>query len=421
MSRPLWAAAILGLLLRLAFSLGYWTHEPLTRDEREYLSLARGIAAGRGFVYDADVLSGPVEPFGRAPGYPVFLALVGGGHGVAASVPTSVKIAQSLVGALGVVAAGLFANRLAGPAAGRAAAFIAACYPPLVWVSAYAYSEALVWPLGLALAAMLDARSLKPPLDSRSGCPEQRRRAEARVAPFLVLGLFTGAAMLIRPAMTFFAALGAGWLATRRSLVAAAALAIGAAMVVAPWTFRNYVHEQRLIFIASEGGVTFWTGNHPLAIGEGDFAANPELSRQNQLLRAAHPGRTEAEMEPVYYEEALAWIREHPARWLALELRKAFYLVVPVGPSYRLHSVKYFAASVISYAAILPAALVGVWRLRQLRRTSPGLIVLAGSAVVAALVFFPQERFRIPALDPVLIVCAGAVFGRSRGAETVPA
>ena len=31
----------------------------LTRDEREYLSLARSLAAGRGFVYDAEVLSGP--------------------------------------------------------------------------------------------------------------------------------------------------------------------------------------------------------------------------------------------------------------------------------------------------------------------------------------------------------------------------
>jgi hypothetical protein len=28
------------------------------------------------------------------------------------------------------------------------------------------------------------------------------------------------------------------------------------------------------------------------------------------------------------------------------------------------------------------------------------------------LVFFPQERFRIPVLDPALIVCAACWFGR---------
>ena len=70
----------------------------MTRDEREYLSLARSLAAGDGFVYDAAVATGPVEPFGRAPGYPVFLALVGGGRAVTESVPASVKVAQSVVG-----------------------------------------------------------------------------------------------------------------------------------------------------------------------------------------------------------------------------------------------------------------------------------------------------------------------------------
>jgi hypothetical protein len=37
------AASALGLVVRLAFGLGYWSDQPLTRDEREYLSLARGL------------------------------------------------------------------------------------------------------------------------------------------------------------------------------------------------------------------------------------------------------------------------------------------------------------------------------------------------------------------------------------------
>ena len=53
------AAALVGLALRLAFGLFYWTNQPLTRDEREYLSLARSLAAGRGYVYDSEVLRGP--------------------------------------------------------------------------------------------------------------------------------------------------------------------------------------------------------------------------------------------------------------------------------------------------------------------------------------------------------------------------
>ena len=33
-------------------ALLYWIDKPLTHDEREYLALARSVAAGRGFVYD---------------------------------------------------------------------------------------------------------------------------------------------------------------------------------------------------------------------------------------------------------------------------------------------------------------------------------------------------------------------------------
>ncbi|HVZ19690.1 MAG TPA: hypothetical protein VG871_01435, partial [Vicinamibacterales bacterium] len=94
------AAVLVGLALRLAFALLYWVGQPLTRDEFEYLSLARSLASGHGYVYDQEVLSGPVQPFGRAPGYPLFLALVGGGTRVVTAVPASVKIAQSIVGAM---------------------------------------------------------------------------------------------------------------------------------------------------------------------------------------------------------------------------------------------------------------------------------------------------------------------------------
>ena len=178
----------------------------------------------------------------------------------------------------------------------------------------------------------------------------------------------------------------------------------------APWTIRNYAQYGRFVPVATEGGVTFWTGNHPLAVGEGDLAANPTLKRESLALRLRHPALSEEQMEPVYYREALSWMREHPWRWLSLEARKAFYLLVPIGPSYRLHSARYYAASLVSYGLLLPAALVGCGRLGRRRRSAPGVWLLGGSAIAACLLFFPQERFRIPVIDPVLIICASAVF-----------
>src|SRR6185295_18829700 len=105
------AAAAAGLVLRLAFALGYWVEKPLTHDEREYLALARGLATGRGVSYDPAFESGTAPRYGRAPGYPVFLAAIGAGGRDYAHSPARVKIAQAIVGAVGVWIVGLIAWR----------------------------------------------------------------------------------------------------------------------------------------------------------------------------------------------------------------------------------------------------------------------------------------------------------------------
>jgi hypothetical protein len=424
--RWLAAAVVAGLVLRLAFALVYWVGQPLTRDEREYLSLARSLAAGRGFVYDAVVLDSPVQPFGRSPGYPAFLAMVGGGSRVTTAVPTAVKVAQSVVGAIGVLLIGLIASRVAGARAGVAAACIAAVYPPLVWLPAYAYSEALFWPVGLGIILLIDRLARRPSL---------------RLT--LVCGLVIGAAILVRGALTLVVPLAMLWLVVRefgrprgaaptgsvpketgapesaptagvrRGVVAALVLAIGVALVLLPWGVRNYRRDGRFVLVASEGGVTFWTGNNALARGEGDMAANPAIKRASQALHAAHPTLTEDQLEPIYYQEAFTWIRTHPADWLWLEVRKVFYLVVPIGPSYTLHSSRYLVASVVSYGLLLALAIAGLVVGGRRWGATPGTWLMLAAAVAMCLVFFPQERFRLPVIDPVLILFAGAALARA--------
>jgi hypothetical protein len=72
-----------------------------------------------------------------------------------------------------------------------------------------------------------------------------------------------------------------------------------------------------------------------------------------------------------------------------------------VGPSYTLHSWRYAAASIASYALLLLLALAGLRRLWMAPARPTALLLAAASALVASLVFFPQERFRI--------VCASAL------------
>ena len=390
------AAAAIGLAARLAFGLLYWVDEPLNRDEVEYLSLARSLAAGQGYDYDEHVKQGNVQPFGRAPGYPVFLALVGAGSTYVERVPVSVKVAQSIVGAIGVFVIALAAFRLAGARPAMAAAAMAAVFPPLVWIAGYAYSEAVFWPVGLGLA-LLASRTLDDPY----GPPWKKP---------LMLGVVTGLVILLRAATLLFVPITAAWLIWKRRWGTLAGFALGVVLVLTPWTIRNVGFHGRFVLVASDGGVTFWTGNNELATGEGDMAANPHLKLANQELRAKHPGFSEEQMEPIYYRESLTWMREHPGAWIGLMARKAFYLVVPIGPSYRLHSARYYWASVLSVAVLVPLAAIGGWRLGTRRRRLAGMWLLAAAAVATCLVFFPQERFRIPVLDPALILLASGLW-----------
>jgi 4-amino-4-deoxy-L-arabinose transferase-like glycosyltransferase len=408
------AAAIAGMALRLAFSFLYWVGKPLTHDEREYLDLARSLSSGHGFVYSGGTEAGTTQQFGRAPGYPLFLAITGAGRSQGDVVPVTAKVSQAIAGAITVWLIGLFALRSAGSAAAVLASWTAAVYPPLVWICAYVFSEALYSVLALGAALLLQAaydRSRQGgALLARGQTAIGSSATSGRVHLVAALaGLVAGAAILVRPAMIFYLPLVLLWLGLRRRVLLALVFLLTCIAVVTPWTVRNMRVYGHFVLVASEGGVTFWTGNHPLAKGEGDLAANPAIKAADLEFRRAHPGLTADQLEPLYYRDALHYIAAHPVWWTGLVARKLVYTVLPIGPSYTLHSSRYWLASIVSYLLVLPFGIAGAVRLVRDARVPAALFLLAASAVLVSLVFFPQERFRIPVIDPVLIVCAGAL------------
>jgi 4-amino-4-deoxy-L-arabinose transferase-like glycosyltransferase len=426
--RAVHAAVAAGLLLRLAFGLGYWTGKPLTHDEREYLTLAINVAQGRGFATelpgDAPVAAaatasptGNVQRFGRGPGYPLFLAPLTwldadlrAGR-LPPAVPAAVKIVQAIVGAGAILVLAGLVRRVAGDRAGATAAWIAALFPPLVWMPAYALSEQLASALALACAAWLGAVT--------DGAPATRDARSGVTRALVAAGLAAGIGALTRPGHLFFLPLAALLLFWRapdgRSGVRRALLfTVLALAAIAPWTVRNAVVHRQFVAIASSGGVNFWIGNHREAIGDGDLAANPHLKLRNAEFRARHAGLSEEALEPLYYREALGFIAADPLWWLGLEARKLWYTFVPFGPSYRLHAPRYFLASAVSLLLLLPAAVYGLVRTSSGTRPT-ALLTLAASTVMVGLVFFPHERFRLPVLDPALIAGAALCASRTTG------
>ena len=419
--RAVHAAVAAGLLLRLAFGLGYWTGKPLTQDEREYLALAANVAHGRGFATELPGEAAPagnVQRFGRGPGYPLFLAPLTwldadlrAGR-LPDGVPAAVKIVQAIAGAAAILVLASLVRRVAGDRAGVAAAWLAALFPPLVWMPAYALSEQLASLLALGCAAWLGAVTDGPPAarDARGGTTRA----------LIAAGLAAGAGALTRPGQLFvlpLAVLLLIWRAPdrRAGLRRALLFTALALLAIAPWTLRNAIAYRQFVPIASSGGVNFWIGNHPEAIGDGDLAANPQLKLRNAEFRAAHAGLPEEALERLYYRDAARAIAADPVRWLGLEGRKLWYTFVPFGPSYRLHAPRYFWTSAVSLLLLLPAAIYGIARTASGSRPA-ALLTLAAASVLAGLVFFPHERFRLPVMDPALIACAALCASRRRDA-----
>ena len=408
-ARVVAGAAFIGLQLRLGFGLWYWVDKPLMKDEQEYLLLSTRVATGQGFTYPA------VEPsagfFERPPGFVVLLAavLVTTQDALVTSkvpqslaelprtsseIPAGIKVIQCLLGALVIGLVAALAYRAGGGRAAILAAVVAAVYPPMAWVSGYVLSEPLYSALALAAIWLL----------LKAGDATGTRASAWGFAA----GVVSGAALLTKEAMLFFLPLAALWLLWHRRTQLLIVLAAGVAVVVLPWIGRNYAVHGQFILTAAHGGVTMWTGNNPLARGEGDLAANPIMGEARKALEARHAGLSNQQMDDVYYREVRDFVRQHPGQWLALEVKKLFYTFVPIGPSYTLHSTKYFVASLVSYGLLAPFALVGLLKLLRQPGPSPlwALGLLALSSVIVCLIFFPQERFRIPVMDPAAIVAA---------------
>jgi hypothetical protein len=410
--RLLAGALLVGLAARLAFALGYWQDKPLTHDEQEYLALGLNLAAGRGFVRDLPGVptTTSAESFSRAPLYPMWLAALfrvthfPTDH-VPPAVPRVVQVAQAFLGVVVIWLVSRFTARAAGPGAGAVAAWLAALYPPLVWCGAYALSEAVYAPLVLSSAAVAGLVT-----DRRNPAREPHEGRH-----LLVAGMLAGLAALTRSAALAFLPLLAGLLCVQRRWRLAVVLALGAGTIVLPWTLRNLAIHDRLVLVAADGGVNFWIGNHPLAIGEGDLAANPAIKQAHVGFRTALQHLSPEQREPYYFDAAVRAITEHPGRWLVLLARKAFYTWVPVGPSYTLHSAVYYWATVLTYLPLLFLACGGVPALAASPKPPLALGVLLASYVLLCLVTFPHERYRIPVVDPSLCVAAALPLARRSG------
>ena len=386
----------LGLRLLYVFQL---RHSPMfahpIMDELYHDQWAQAIVAGDRFVEG---------PYFRAPLYPWLLGAIYRvfGHGYLAP-----RLIQSVIGALSCGVLYLIGRRVFGRRIGLIAGLAAATYWMLIYYDGELLIPTLIVFLDLLLIWQLFRASSRPSMPA-----------------YGLAGLLLGVSALARPNILLFAPAVVVWLvlahrpAWRKAGLYVAALTTGCLVAVLPVTIRNYVVGGDVVLIASQGGVNFYIGNNPQSDGmtaivpgtPGDWWGGyyATIARAEQAAgRKLRP----SEVSQYYFGESWNWIKESPADFIALTLRKLRYFwsrwEIPNNKSIYFWSER-FTPMVrwlpLGFAVVGTLGLVGLaLSLRRAKELFPlwGFVLVY---MVSVVMFFCTARYRTPVLAPLILL-----------------
>jgi tetratricopeptide (TPR) repeat protein len=372
----------------------------LMGDARGYDAWARQLAAG-------DWVGR--EVFYQAPLYPYFLGAV---YALVGRDLLVVRLVQAALGAVSAIALGQAASRLFGAAAGLTAGMMLALYPPAIFFDGLLQKsvlDVLLVCVSLAVAARIVAGG------------------EARW--WLVLGLAMGALSLTRENALVLVAVAMVWALVdpraRGSRVSRAGLLLaGLAVVLAPVAARNYAVGGGLYLTTSQFGPNLFIGNNPRA--DGSYVSlragrgSPEFERLDATTLAQEAvGRTltPGEVSRYWTGRTLHFIRDEPAAWMRLTVRKAWLLWnanelvdTESQESHEEYSTPLgVLGSLWHFGVLAPLAVVGIW-IAWPERGRLWPIHAFGAAYAASVVlFFVVARYRLPLVPFAMIFAAVAV------------
>lgn len=270
----------IGLVLRLVWIVAF-DAQP-SSDGLTYLELAKKIVGGQAYQTAGTSAYWP-------PGYAFFLA----GFMLALAPALAVPVSQLVLFCVGGVGLYRLTARFSSPTAALIAGGLFCVWPNLVAHTATPEKELLV--AALLIWAVLGVTG-------------------ERTASVFLGGLLLGATTLVQPSTLLLIPAMAALLLIRRpgrAMLPIAVLLLGAALVIAPWTVRNYQVLGGFKLVSTNGGGNFYRANNSLANGGYTEAAEVDLSHLSEL-----------DGDRVAKELAIRWIKEHPAAFLGLLVEK---------------------------------------------------------------------------------------------------
>jgi 4-amino-4-deoxy-L-arabinose transferase-like glycosyltransferase len=385
--------ALAGSALRLGYVLGPARGVKGIGDWYFFHWGANLIAHGHWFVEPFEkTFHGRLVPSAGHP--PLWELLLGGVSFLGGTSYLAHRAVGCILGAGTVVLVGLLARRLAGDRAGVAAACVAALYPVMVAADGSLMSEGLY--TLLIAAALLAALRLRDRADARS--------AALLGAVVALAALTRSEALLLVPLLVLPVALTRP--AGRWRLAAIAVLA--AAVLIAPWTARNWAELGRPVLISTNDGTLLAGANcgltyHGIDTGFWNIRCISERSIRN-----------EARQEARWRSEGLTYAGNHLGRLpvvLAVRLGRTLDVYQP-RRMVRFAEGRWIRAEqagIVVYFLLLPFAVAGGLALRRRRGELLVMLVPVALVLLLSLIGYGIPRFRAPAEVTIVVLAAVAL------------
>ena len=293
---------LLALSARVAIIFLLSNFNRVSGMENEIIAL--NLLAGKGYCYGYIINEMPSALVG-----PVYTALIYVHFLLFGNNYFFVEISQALIGSLSAVLLALVGRKMAGDRVGILSGILSALYPT------YAY-----W-CALPIQLTVDVFMLEFCIYLVMVAMERQK-----ISWHILAGAWIGLTALSKSFYLSFLFLYLAWFwvwkrPKLKSLIYAACLwSIAAAVVISPWSIRNYRVFHQWVPLTTNGGANLWYGNNPLATG-GLYTRDgkPMLSVVPQeLMQKLAQAKTEAEKDKLLGQAGREWIKSHPAEFIKL-------------------------------------------------------------------------------------------------------
>lgn len=379
MNRNIFLLLIFALIVRLYFVFIY-PQFPVLADAKRYDVLGWNLASGNGFVNE----TGESE-LGRGPGYPFFLAVI---YKVFGHSYHYARFFQVLFSMCTLLLIFLLAKDAFGKNTAFLSLIIASFYPPFLSYSGILYAETL-FTFFIVLSSYLLLLGIR----------------QKKWWIYILLGVASGCAVLVRSEfiLLFLCFFALTIIYSRENLNKFIYAALIAALVIAPWTIRNYKVSGRFVLVSSLFGSMLWISTY-----EGEWL---EWHNNDPHYAGLIKGLDEVEKDKVLWAEGIKNIKENPFQYLkfCFKYLGRFWIGGHSNTFYGLRDSLSSYFSVKAYGKVVIKVMFLIF--------NTALIVLGGCGILAAIRTLRNKKRELMFLiSPIFIVMLlhTLLFGTAR-------